>query len=806
MFLIITCFYNIEEKGGAAFFARACSFDYLGGGGTIMAEAGAPLKEQAAKELQQKTEALQKLKKQLSCPKCRKFFTQHAQPKLLACLHSVCASCLVIRDGVRKGLKYIVACPECGEETELPKTGVSSLPTAYFKVHLTEAYIKLERAEEKRGAACEECAIPGATVDAFCSDCNGFICQGCVEKHQMMKVLTGHKIEPFETYKRTLQAEVLSSHPVAQTGLSCPKHGELLKMYCKTCHMLICKDCTVLDHLQPRHKYDFVQRLISSQKSELQQGLAAVNEIHSTVTVALGEANSATEMLSKQRDDVYATISASFTALIEKLERCKEKVLTSAKEEVTTKLKELGKHVEKLETRANELEDLIHVCEQSLNHTTDQEFMTLKRHMMAHVKEVSAKRQQYAVELVNLPSMFLPVSCTEEITQTILAHAEEYHSLSTSKTTVHGSGTKRAEVGKEAQFTIHTRYPSGRACIEKNDISVKVSLSRSDTIVKSSVTPGVELGTYEVSYLPEERGQYEVSIEVDRKAIEGTPLHVTARPSKLDCTSPLKIISNQEWAWGVACSSTREVYITKNYHHTISVLDKDGRQIRTVGIKGQKPGHLWSPTGIAVNGEGLIYVADGAENGRLQKLNRNGQLEAVFGQLSHPQGVLLSQRNDKVYVCDKGNQRIVILDKNLKLQKTFGELSRPSGDFHELIGTLLAPHSVAEDSAGNIYVTDTDMGFIQVFSENGEHLRSINNPYSEMFAPTGICIEDDLLFVSDCCDNHQVVVFRTNGEFVTSYGSFGKLDGQFHRPLSLALDVDGYLYVCDYNNGRIQVF
>ena len=773
-----------------------------------MAEAGAQLQEQqqGSKELQRETEALQKLKKQLRCPKCRRFFTQDAQPKLLACLHSVCASCLVTREGVRKGLKYIVACPECGEETELPKTGIPSLPTAYFKVHLTEAYMKLERAEEKKAASCEECGSPNAAVSAFCSECDRFICEGCVEKHQMMKVLTGHKIELFETYKRALQSQILSSHPVMRTSLSCSKHGEPLKMYCKTCHMLICKDCTVLDHLQPRHKYDFIQRLISGQKSELQQGLAAVNDIHSTVSVALGEANSATEMLSQQRDDVYTTISASFTTLIESLERCKEKVLTSAKEEVNTKLKQLEKHIEKLETRANELEDLIHVCGQSLNHTTDQEFMTLKRHVMAHVKEVNAKRQQYMVELVDLPSMFLPVSCTEEITKTLLDHAEEHHSPSPSKTTVHGSGTKRAQVGKEARFTIHTRYPSGRACIEKSRINVEVSLLRSDDIIKSSVTPGVELGTYEVSYLPEERGQYEVSIEVDDKAIDGTPLHVTARPSKLEWTGPLKVISNQEWAWGVACSPSREVYVTKNYHHVISVLNKDGQQIKTIGIKGQKPGHLWAPTGIAVNEEGLIYVADGAENGRLQKLNRNGQLEAVYGQLSHPQGVLLSQRNDKVYVCDKGNKRIVVLDKNLKLDKAFGELSRPSGDFHEVTGTLVAPHSVAEDGAGNIYVTDTDIGFIQVFSESGEYLRTISNPHSEMFAPTGICIEDDLIFVADCCDNHQVVVFRTGGEFVTSYGSFGKLDGQFHRPLSLALDADGYLYVCDYNNGRIQVF
>ena len=53
---------------------------------------------------------------------------------------------------------------------------------------------------------------------------------------------------------------------------------------------------------------------------------------------------------------------------------------------------------------------------------------------------------------------------------------------------------------------------------------------------------------------------------------------------------------------------------------------------------------------------------------------------------------------------------------------------------------------------------------------------------------------------------HSVSVFSSEGGFVTSFGRKGMEVGQFNCPSGLALDDDGYLYVCDRNGSRRQVF
>ena len=49
-------------------------------------------------------------------------------------------------------------------------------------------------------------------------------------------------------------------------------------------------------------------------------------------------------------------------------------------------------------------------------------------------------------------------------------------------------------------------------------------------------------------------------------------------------------------------------------------------------------------------------------------------------------------------------------------------------------------------------------------------------------------------------------MFTSQGNFVTSFGVSGKSEGQFKNPYGITVDVDGFVYVCDYGNSRIQVF
>ena len=61
------------------------------------------------------------------------------------------------------------------------------------------------------------------------------------------------------------------------------------------------------------------------------------------------------------------------------------------------------------------------------------------------------------------------------------------------------------------------------------------------------------------------------------------------------------------------------------------------------------------------------------------------------------------------------------------------------------------------------------------------------------------------MYVTEYGNNH-VTVFRTSGEFVHSFGKEGSDKGDLGSPWGIAIDQDGFVFVCDYGNSRIQVF
>ena len=61
------------------------------------------------------------------------------------------------------------------------------------------------------------------------------------------------------------------------------------------------------------------------------------------------------------------------------------------------------------------------------------------------------------------------------------------------------------------------------------------------------------------------------------------------------------------------------------------------------------------------------------------------------------------------------------------------------------------------------------------------------------------------MYVSENTNNH-VSVFHTSGEFVHSFGKEGSGRGDLNNPYGIAINQDGFVFVCDEGNNRIQVF
>ena len=72
--------------------------------------------------------------------------------------------------------------------------------------------------------------------------------------------------------------------------------------------------------------------------------------------------------------------------------------------------------------------------------------------------------------------------------------------------------------------------------------------------------------------------------------------------------------------------------------------------------------------------------------------------------------------------------------------------------------------------------------------------------------PYGVAVgTNGYVYVSDG-NNHRIQMFTNSGEFKAKWGSSGVDDGQFNNPSGIATDPDGNVYVADSGNNRIQKF
>ena len=81
---------------------------------------------------------------------------------------------------------------------------------------------------------------------------------------------------------------------------------------------------------------------------------------------------------------------------------------------------------------------------------------------------------------------------------------------------------------------------------------------------------------------------------------------------------------------GVAVDGDGNVYVTDTLNNRVEIFDADGNFVSEFGKHGDGPGYLARPKGIAVDGDGHIWVADQMED-RLQVFNREGQLLTYVG-------------------------------------------------------------------------------------------------------------------------------------------------------------------------------
>ena len=309
---------------------------------------------------------------------------------------------------------------------------------------------------------------------------------------------------------------------------------------------------------------------------------------------------------------------------------------------------------------------------------------------------------------------------------------------------------------------------------------------------------------------------------------------------------------------GVAVDSSGDLYISDSLNNRVRKSGNQGTgTISTVAGNGgyaysgdggaAAAAQLNAPHAVAVDAAGNFYIADTANN-VVRKVAANGTITTLAGntsagfggdggaaasaQLNAPQGLAVDSAGN-VYIADTANSRVrKVSGGNISTVAGNGTVGY-GGDGSSATAALLnSPVGLALDSAGNLYIADsnnsavrkvTTGGAISTLAGNGRQGYSGDGGAAlsaQLNYPQGVAIDSaNNVYIADTFNNRVRVVSASGfintvaGNGLAGYAGDGgpATSAQVASPTGIAVDTAGDIFVSDnsatvrkiYPNGPI---
>jgi DNA-binding beta-propeller fold protein YncE len=268
--------------------------------------------------------------------------------------------------------------------------------------------------------------------------------------------------------------------------------------------------------------------------------------------------------------------------------------------------------------------------------------------------------------------------------------------------------------------------------------------------------------------------------------------------------------------------------------------------LRSWGVKGDAPGQLKDPTGLATDSFGDVYIAD-AGNQFIEKFDSRGKALLSFqeGALKHPQSIALDSGGG-IYVTDPVRNSVFVFFpegdryRELHLKTKSGsenELSVAIGDdgqvhvldrqagkvfnysappFHATPAWLVAasvtdakshPGPIAVGADGNIYINDPAGNRILRFASDGHFISGIDlNPgEARERLSSAFAAFSSYIFVVGA-DGHTLHIVPTDGRRLMDVDLAPELGPAGATASALAVSMHREMFALDETKARVLVF
>ena len=613
-----------------------------------------------------------------------------------------------------------------------------------------------------------------------------------MKSHQRMtKVFPGHKISTLEELKQGGAKDI----PVKDNPPPlCKVHEEPKKLYCFDCSCLICRDCTLFDHAS--HKAEFVKKAAPGTRQSLADRLLPLKEVQGKLFDAVEGVKERKKEVDDQCRLNADQLEVLFQELYNILERRKRELLEEASKTAQEKSDRLSLQEKGFNMSLGTVQSLVDFVERTLENASDEEVVTIHGQVLSRIDGEVEKQERGAdnLEPIELADIGVDVSIAESLQQICQTKARVFQmEADPSKCIAEGDGVKVAEVDETSRVAVHIAMQNGKPTRRVKNIQAELKSLVSGSVVR---VQGVHnrANTYTIEYIPKTRGRHELTINVNSQPIAGSPSPVFVRipPTKLG--EPVREIEGVRKPRYLAFNSTGQMIVTE-FDGDVIVFDNGGKMLRSIRRSEFGFGDL---AGVAVDKDHNIYVIDWSKD-CLYKFNRESKLVKSVGrkgsgrgEFEYPRGLTVA--GEQVLVCDQYNHRVQVFNTELEYVNHFGELGSRNGQF-------LYVEDIAADEHGNLYVSDRNNCRVQVFTSRGEFVHSIGKKgegLGEFENPRGVCVDDQFVYVVDY-ENGQVSVFRKDGQFVYSFG-------KVRSPYGIAIDSNGFVYVCSDGSNKILIF
>ena len=368
----------------------------------------------------------------------------------------------------------------------------------------------------------------------------------------------------------------------------------------------------------------------------------------------------------------------------------------------------------------------------------------------------------------------------------------------TSKCVAEGPGISSAEINSTTTFTVSVKDHHNNPCTHPHRLTTTLHSLVDDSIAEIKQISKDD-ATYEVLYTAAQRGRHQLSVAVNGVEIQRSPFDVFIKVPPTQLNEPVHTIEELNSPYCIAITSNFELIVSECMSYKVSIRTRNGKKKKDFGTMGSR--EFKHPCGVAVdNSDYCIFVAD-CEKHCIQKFSPQGQCVKLVGkkgsgclEFNNPYGLKLN--NKKLYVCDTRNYRIQVFDTELNYITSIGGV-KGSGP-----GEFNGSFDLSFDNCSMLHITDKHNHRVQVFDECGKYVRQYGQTGNEP-AYMYIHVDRDFVYVSE--QNSQCVyVFTTvSGEFVCTVGSG---PGVLRLPCGVAVDADGFVYVCDRYNNCVQIF